>query len=140
MSTPNPNAQADQGRSLKTKLGYGLGNVAVMVGKQAPKQLSLPIYNVTLGVNAGYVGTVLALGRVVDTFTDPYVGYLSDGLTTRWGRWRPSNPRKPPRSFDAKPNLRASVLVTSRGSALPNQVLIMLAAVSARVRCQSGTG
>src|SRR5512147_3246590 len=75
--------------SLKTKLSYGLGNVAVMVGKQAPKQLSLPIYNVTLGVNAGYVGTVLALGRLVDAFTDPFVGYLSDGLATRWGRRRP---------------------------------------------------
>ena len=74
MSTPDLNNQPDQRLSLKTKLGYGLGNVAVMVGKQAPKQLSLPIYNVTLGVNAGYVGTVLALGRLVDAFTDPFVG------------------------------------------------------------------
>jgi glycoside/pentoside/hexuronide:cation symporter, GPH family len=79
----------EQRLSLKTKLSYGLGNVAVMVGKQAPKQLSLPIYNVTLGVNAGYVGTVLALGRLVDAFTDPFVGHLSDGLATRWGRRRP---------------------------------------------------
>jgi len=89
MSTANSNAPADQRLSLKTKLGYGLGNVGVMVGKQAPKQLSLPIYNVTLGVNSGYVGAVLALGRVVDAFTDPFVGYLSDGLATRWGRRRP---------------------------------------------------
>jgi glycoside/pentoside/hexuronide:cation symporter, GPH family len=81
--------QVEEGLSFGTKLGYGLGNVAVMVGKQAPKQLSLPIYNVTLGVNAGYVGTVLALGRLVDAFTDPFVGYLSDGSATRWGRRRP---------------------------------------------------
>jgi GPH family glycoside/pentoside/hexuronide:cation symporter len=81
--------QASQSLSLRTKLGYGLGNVAVMMGKQAPKQLSLPIYNVTLGVNSAYVGTVLAAGRLVDAFTDPFVGYLSDGLATRWGRRRP---------------------------------------------------
>jgi GPH family glycoside/pentoside/hexuronide:cation symporter len=59
------------------------------MGKQAPKQLSLPIYNVALGVNPAAVGTVLALGRMVDAFTDPFVGHVSDRLETRWGRRRP---------------------------------------------------
>jgi glycoside/pentoside/hexuronide:cation symporter, GPH family len=80
---------ADERLSLKTKVGYGVGNVAVMIGKQAPKQLSLPIYNLALGVSPGAVGTVLALGRIVDAFTDPFVGHLSDRLATRWGRRRP---------------------------------------------------
>jgi glycoside/pentoside/hexuronide:cation symporter, GPH family len=75
--------------SLRTKVGYGLGNLAVMVGKQAPKQLSLPIYNVALGVNPGVVGTLLALSRVWDAFTDPFVGHWSDRVRTRWGRRKP---------------------------------------------------
>ena len=72
-----------------TKLGYGLGNVAVMIGKQAPKQLSMPIYNVALGVSPAAVGTVLALGRVWDAVTDPLVGHWSDRVSSRWGRRRP---------------------------------------------------
>lgn len=75
--------------SLKTKIGYGLGNVAVMVGKQAPKQLSLPIYNVALGVSPAAVGTLLALSRVWDAFTDPFVGHWSDRVRSRWGRRKP---------------------------------------------------
>ncbi|OAM88547.1 MFS transporter [Termitidicoccus mucosus] len=75
--------------SFKTKLGYGLGNLSVMTAKQAPKQLSLPIYNIALGVNPGVIGTLLALGRVWDAFTDPLVGHWSDKLVTRWGRRKP---------------------------------------------------
>lgn len=75
--------------SFRTKLGYGLGNLAIMVGKQAPKQLSLPIYNVALGVNPGVVGTLLALGRVWDAVTDPLVGHWSDRVRSRWGRRKP---------------------------------------------------
>ncbi len=86
---PDQSNPADERLSLKTKVGYGVGNVAVMVGKQAPKQLSLPIYNLALGVSPDAVGTVLALGRIVDAFTDPFVGNVSDRLASRWGRRRP---------------------------------------------------
>jgi GPH family glycoside/pentoside/hexuronide:cation symporter len=74
---------------LSTKIGFGLGNVAVMVGKQAPKALSLPIYNVALGVSPGWVSTILALGRVWDAFADPFIGQWSDRLQSRWGRRKP---------------------------------------------------
>ena len=72
--------------SLKTKVGYGLGNFACMVGKQAPKQLSMPIYNVALGVSPGSVGAVLATSRIWDAFIDPFVGHWSDRAQSRWGR------------------------------------------------------
>lgn len=72
-----------------TKIGFGLGNIAVMVGKQAPKALSLPIYNVALGVSPGWVSTILALGRVWDAFTDPFIGQWSDRLKSKWGRRKP---------------------------------------------------
>lgn len=87
-SEPDPSPSRER-LSFATKLGYGLGNVAVMIGKQAPKQLSLPIYNVALGLSPAHVGTVLALGRVWDAVTDPIVGHWSDRISSRWGRRRP---------------------------------------------------
>lgn len=72
-----------------TKIGYGLGNFACMLGKQAPKQLSLPVYNVALGVDPASVGGVLALGRLWDAFTDPFVGHWTDRARSRWGRRKP---------------------------------------------------
>lgn len=72
-----------------TKLAYGLGNVAVMVAKQAPKRLSFPIYNIGLGVNAAWIGTLFSLMRIWDAFTDPLVGHLSDRWVSRYGRRKP---------------------------------------------------
>jgi len=84
MSSPN-----DKSLSFKTKLSYGVGNIAVMMGKIAPRELALPIYNVLLGVSPSAMGLVLALGRLVDAFTDPFVGNMSDRTVSRWGRRRP---------------------------------------------------
>ncbi len=86
---PQKPSQPKKTLSFTTKLGYGLGNLSVMTAKQAPKQLSLPIYNIALGVNPGIIGTLLALGRVWDAFTDPLVGHWSDKLVSRWGRRKP---------------------------------------------------
>jgi GPH family glycoside/pentoside/hexuronide:cation symporter len=72
-----------------TKLAYGLGNVAVMIAKQAPKRLSFPIYNIGLGVNAAWIGTLFSLMRIWDAFTDPLIGHLSDRCSTRFGRRKP---------------------------------------------------
>ncbi|AKC82006.1 hypothetical protein IMCC26134_03025 [Verrucomicrobia bacterium IMCC26134] len=74
---------------LKSQIGYGLGNFATMIGKQAPKQLSLPVYNITLGVSPSSVSLILASGRLFDAFIDPFVGHWSDRSQTRWGRRRP---------------------------------------------------
>lgn len=84
-SPPPPSAPL----SFKTKLGYGLGNFACMVGKQAPKQLSMPIYNVALGVSPGSVGAVLATSRIWDAVIDPFVGHWSDRYQGIRGRRLP---------------------------------------------------
>ncbi len=86
MSAPQTN---EKSLSFKTKVGYGLGNISIMMGKLAPRELALPIYNVLLGVSPTAMGLVLALGRFVDAFTDPLTGNLSDKCQSRWGRRRP---------------------------------------------------
>ena len=50
--------------SVKTKVAYGLGNVSVMVAKQAPKRLCFPIYNIALGVNAAWIGALFSIMRI----------------------------------------------------------------------------
>lgn len=75
--------------SVKTKLAYGLGNVAVMVAKQAPKKLCMPIYNIGLGVNAAWIGTLFAFMRIWDAVTDPLIGHISDNFSSRYGRRKP---------------------------------------------------
>jgi glycoside/pentoside/hexuronide:cation symporter, GPH family len=75
--------------SFITKLSYGLGNVSVMIAKQAPKRLCFPIYNLGLGVNAAWIGALFSVMRLWDAVTDPLVGYLSDNYTSRHGRRKP---------------------------------------------------
>ncbi len=75
--------------SFRTKLAYGLGNVAVMVAKQAPKRLCFPIYNIGLGVNAAWIGLLFSLTRLWDAVTDPVIGHISDRYASKYGRRKP---------------------------------------------------
>jgi glycoside/pentoside/hexuronide:cation symporter, GPH family len=74
---------------LKEKIAYGLGNVAVMVAKQAPKRLCFPIYNIALGVNAAWIGALFSIMRIWDAVTDPLIGHLSDTYSSKYGRRKP---------------------------------------------------
>ncbi|MBT6339956.1 MAG: MFS transporter [Desulfobacula sp.] len=40
-------------------------------------------------VSLGLFGFILAAGRILDAFTDPFVGYMSDRTHSRWGRRKP---------------------------------------------------
>lgn len=51
----------------------------------APPENSGSIQYVSLTV----FGVILALGRILDAVTDPFVGYVSDHTHTRWGRRKP---------------------------------------------------
>ena len=47
------------------------------------------VLNIGLGMNPALVGLLGALPRLVDAFTDPLMGYISDNTQSRWGRRRP---------------------------------------------------
>jgi len=49
----------------------------------------LMLYNILLGYDARLIGYALSATRILDAFTDPLVGQLSDNTRTRWGRRRP---------------------------------------------------
>jgi GPH family glycoside/pentoside/hexuronide:cation symporter len=51
--------------------------------------LAMPIFNVELGVAPAVVGGILMAARLLDAFSDPVMGFISDNTRTRWGRRRP---------------------------------------------------
>jgi len=48
-----------------------------------------PFYAQELGISLAAIGTVLTLARIIDAFSWPVIGILSDRLATRWGRRKP---------------------------------------------------
>ncbi len=87
MSDVPPVAQPDR-VPLREVLIYSLG----VVGGSwawAVNGLTNPIFNMELGVNIAWLSTSLAVQRIIDAFTDPIMGHISDNWNSRWGRRRP---------------------------------------------------
>ncbi len=71
------------------RCAFGSGFLTIFFGNAAVKSFALPVYQMTLGMNPAVFGLVMALPRFWDAVTDPFVGYISDNLQTRWGRRKP---------------------------------------------------
>jgi Na+/melibiose symporter-like transporter len=84
-----PEAQADRGSWLATKLYYGFGSVAYGVKDNGFAYFLLLYYNQVLGLPAQWVGSAILIALLFDAFSDPIVGYTSDNLHSRWGRRHP---------------------------------------------------
>jgi GPH family glycoside/pentoside/hexuronide:cation symporter len=80
---------ADKKLPLRTKLGYGVcdlgGNLFFTVGSF----IIMKYLTDVVGLNPWLAGLSLSVGRVLDAFSDPIVGSLSDRTKTRFGRRRP---------------------------------------------------
>jgi GPH family glycoside/pentoside/hexuronide:cation symporter len=46
----------------------------------------LPYYADNLGLGLSIVGLIFFIGRMLDVFTDPFMGYLIDKYPSRWGK------------------------------------------------------
>ena len=69
--------------------GYGVSNLPISV-IGLPIALYIPsFYSESLGLSLAAVGTLIALSRLTDVFTDPAIGLLSDRWQTRFGRRKP---------------------------------------------------
>jgi glycoside/pentoside/hexuronide:cation symporter, GPH family len=68
---------------------YGMGGVIPIALFNAAPQLMGLLGNISLGIGALSIGTVMIIPRLWDALIDPIVGHYSDNLRTPWGRRRP---------------------------------------------------
>jgi Na+/melibiose symporter-like transporter len=75
--------------SLPTRVAFGAGSVAFGVKDNGFSYFLLIYYNQVLGLPATAAGAALMIALVLDAFSDPIVGYVSDHWHSRWGRRHP---------------------------------------------------
>ena len=74
---------------LPVKLIYGIGSAAYGVKNAAFGTFLLLYYNQVIGLPPVLVSSAIMVALVVDAFSDPIVGQISDNLRTKWGRRHP---------------------------------------------------
>lgn len=82
--TTNP---ADRIPFLK-KIAYGCGAFANNMLAAASGSMMV-VLNLAFGMNPALVGWLSGIPRLMDAWTDPIMGYVSDNTRSRWGRRRP---------------------------------------------------
>jgi len=75
--------------SLREKLSVGTGGLTVSLGNQSVRTTGQGVLNMILGINAFWVGVVLAVPLLWDAITDPIMGNISDNFKSKYGRRRP---------------------------------------------------
>ncbi len=89
---PDPAAElaADNTPPSRKELAfYAVGVASTGLANGVLAALTLPIFNMVLGLNPAYLGMVGAGASILAAFVDPVMGHVSDGTRTRWGRRRP---------------------------------------------------
>ena len=71
------------------RMWQGFGAVPIGVKDFAFRSFVLLYYNQVLGLSAATAGIILFVALVIDAFTDPWVGHLSDQFRHRLGRRHP---------------------------------------------------
>ncbi|MGI9286483.1 MAG: MFS transporter [Pseudomonadales bacterium] len=74
--------------SIPHKIIYGTGAFVNNLLAAAIGGMAI-VLNLGLGMNPALVGLLGALPRLLDAFTDPLMGYISDHTKSKWGRRRP---------------------------------------------------
>jgi GPH family glycoside/pentoside/hexuronide:cation symporter len=70
-------------------VAYGMGGLIPIALFNIAGQLISLIGNISLGLSAISLGTVMLVARLWDAISDPIIGHISDNTRTRWGRRRP---------------------------------------------------
>jgi GPH family glycoside/pentoside/hexuronide:cation symporter len=73
----------------RAKAAYAMGGTTDIFGHWLYNNLASPVFNVFLGLSPTQVSLGTGTARLVDAFTDPLFGWLSDNTRSRWGRRRP---------------------------------------------------
>ena len=82
-------AVAHNTADLSTKLYYGFGAVANGAKSNGFNYLLLFFYSQVVGLPPQWVSLGIFIALLVDAIVDPWIGYVSDHLHSRWGRRHP---------------------------------------------------
>jgi glycoside/pentoside/hexuronide:cation symporter, GPH family len=72
-----------------TKMAYGLGTALDMWGLWLYPSVGFAVFSIYLGVDPKWVGLAMTLIRLYDALSDPWMGWISDNVRTKYGRRRP---------------------------------------------------
>ena len=75
--------------SLKTRVGYGIGDVAICLYWSGVGLYLLYFYTDVVGISPSLAGLIYGIGMFWDAITDPFMGYVAERTRTRWGVYRP---------------------------------------------------
>ena len=70
-------------------IAYGMGGLVPIALFNIAGQLMGLLGNISLGLSAFWLGTIMIIPRLWDAISDPIIGHLSDNSRTPWGRRRP---------------------------------------------------
>ena len=74
---------------LSTKLYYGFGSIAYGVKDSGFNTFLLVFYNQVVGLPPQWVSLTISIALIVDAFSDPLIGEISDNWRSRLGRRHP---------------------------------------------------
>lgn len=90
LTSPSAPVQPTKNRvPLVAKLSYALGGTSDIFGHWLYNALANPVFVTFRGLSPTAVSSAVGAARMVDAFTDPLFGWLSDNARTRHGRRRP---------------------------------------------------
>jgi GPH family glycoside/pentoside/hexuronide:cation symporter len=75
--------------NLKTRLGYGIGDIAICLYWSGVGFYLLYFYTDVVGISPSLAGLIYGIGMFWDAITDPFMGYMAERTRTKWGVYRP---------------------------------------------------
>ena len=75
--------------TLKTRIGYGIGDIAICLYWSGVGLYLLYFYTDVVGISPSLAGLIYGIGMLWDAVTDPFMGYLAERTRTKWGVYRP---------------------------------------------------
>jgi GPH family glycoside/pentoside/hexuronide:cation symporter len=75
--------------TLKTRIGYGIGDIAICLYWSGVGLYLLYFYTDVIGISGSLAGLIYFIGMAWDAATDPFMGYMAERTRTKWGVYRP---------------------------------------------------
>jgi GPH family glycoside/pentoside/hexuronide:cation symporter len=90
MTTEQQHATPPEDRvSWNQLIAYGMGGLIPIALFNIAGQLMGLLGNISLGLSAFWLGTIMIIPRLWDAISDPIMGHITDNTRSRWGRRRP---------------------------------------------------